>query len=309
MTADRGSFGEPDVVRHYLDEIGRHDLLTKQDEIDLAQRIEEGERARGAFDSATTPAEKRQLRRAISEGDAAFERFVTANLRLVVSIAKRYSASGMPLADLIQEGNLGLIRAVEKFDWRKGFKFSTYATWWIRQAIQRGIGRSARLVHLPNDLLDRIGRLEATAEDLESELGRKPTMSELADALDLTEERLSGLLQFRSDPMSLDAPLDEDSDSVFSDVVAADAEAQPHNLVLDDLQPTEVRALMDCLDERERHILVLRYGLEGEPPLARSVIAERTGVEPRKVRVLEQAALEKLRARPDLDEARLLLAS
>ena len=182
---------EQDLVRLYLNDIGKHQLLTKDDEARLAQVIEVGRAARAELASAKglSTARRRQLRQQVRAGDDANETFVQANLSLVVSIAKKYQSSGLPLLDLIQEGNLGLIHAVEKFDWRRGFKFSTYATWWIRQAISRGIDNSARTVRLPVHAGDEVRRLAKTRERLESDLGRQPTLEELAADMDLTEDR------------------------------------------------------------------------------------------------------------------------
>src|SRR5438128_10989560 len=171
-----------DLVRLYLEDVGRHDLLTKDDEVRLAQAIEAGVAARAEFEAAKklTPTQRRQLRRGIRLGEEAHRQFVNSNLRLVVSIAKKYQSSGLPLLDIVQEGNLGLIHAVDKFDWRKGFKFSTYATWWIRQAIQRGIANSARVIRLPVHAGDNLHRLHQARAVLETRFGRSPTVAELA---------------------------------------------------------------------------------------------------------------------------------
>src|SRR3954454_19122645 len=182
--ADRET--EEDLVRLYLDDIGKHELLTKEGEAKLAQRIEAGKAARTELnepDVKLTAAKRRELRRLARDGENATQEFINATLRLVVSIAKKYQSSGLPLLDLIQEGNLGLIHAVEKFEWRKGFKFSTYATWWIRQAIQRGVANTARTIRLPVHAGDQVRRLAKTRERLESDTGHKPTLSELAGAM------------------------------------------------------------------------------------------------------------------------------
>ena len=190
---------EEDLVRLYLNDIGKHSLLTKDDEARLAQAIEAGRAARaemGASRQLTVP-RKRELRRAIREGDEAAETFVKANLRLVVSIAKKYQAAELPLLDLVQEGNLGLMHAVEKFDWRKGFKFSTYATWWIRQAITRGIANTGRTVRLPVHAGDLLTRVTKARGRLEGQLGRRPTSAELANDLELEEEKVIEILGTR----------------------------------------------------------------------------------------------------------------
>src|SRR5256884_1914699 len=205
----------PDLARLHRDEIGRHPLLTKDDEVRLARLIEDGREARAELESGAklTPARRRQRRRTIAAADAATQEFVNANLRLVVSIAKRYQAADLPLLDLIQEGNLGLIHAVEKFDWRKGFKFSTYATWWIRQAIGRAIDNTSRTIRLPIHAGDQLRRLRKVRTELESELGRMPTQSELAAALEVTEEEVAEILRFGADPVSLDTLVVDDGDS------------------------------------------------------------------------------------------------
>src|SRR5438270_4048967 len=185
-----------DLVRLYLEDVGRHDLLTKDDEIRLAQAIEAGVAARTQLETAKklTPTQRRQLRRTIRQGEEGHRQFVNSNLRLVVSIAKKYQSSGLPLLDIVQEGNLGLIHAVDKFDWRKGFKFSTYATWWIRQAIQRGIDNTARTIRVPSQVEDQMRALRKMRKEMEERLGRTATIEELADAAGLTERQVTDLL-------------------------------------------------------------------------------------------------------------------
>ena len=220
---------EEDLVRLYLDDIGKHDLLTKDDEARLAQAIEAGAAARAelAGGGKHTAARKRALGRRVRAGEDASRQFVNANLRLVVSIAKKYQASGLPLLDLIQEGNLGLIHAVEKFDWRKGFKFSTYATWWIRQAIQRGIANSARTIRLPVHAGDQLMRIKKGRDRLEGELGRAPTLAELADEAEMTEAQVAEILRAGSDVRSLSEHLGDDSDTELGDMLADPARLRP----------------------------------------------------------------------------------
>ncbi|MDQ1415201.1 MAG: polymerase nonessential primary-like sigma factor, partial [Acidimicrobiaceae bacterium] len=204
MAKKRPEGAEADLVRLYLDEIGKYPLLTKDDEGRLARAIETGRQAGVELAGApVAAAQRRQLQRDIRAGEAATRDFINCNLRLVVSIAKRYQSSEMPLLDLVQEGNLGLIHAVEKFDWRKGFKFSTYATWWIRQSIGRGIDNSARTIRLPVHAGDQVRRLLRVRNHMEGELGRLPTPAELADALQLSEEQITELLGHATDPVSL----------------------------------------------------------------------------------------------------------
>src|SRR5271169_3680232 len=205
----RGVDDDQDLVKLYLRDIGRYPLLSKDDEARLGQAIEAGHEAAALAESETspTPARKRQLRQIQRAGATAHETFVSSNLRLVVSIAKKYQASGLPLLDLVQEGNLGLIHAVEKFDWRKGFKFSTYATWWIRQAITRGIANTGRTIRLPVHAGDMLSSVQRAQGQLESKLGRPPTVDELVTETSLSYERLIDVLRWRSEPLSLSEPL------------------------------------------------------------------------------------------------------
>ncbi len=207
---------DEDLVRLYLTDIGQYPLLTKDDEVRLAQAIEAGrdaEEEMGKATKALTPAKKREFRRAVLDGEQAQQTFVQSNLRLVVSIAKKYQASGLPLLDLIQEGNLGLMHAVEKFDWRKGFKFSTYATWWIRQAITRGIANTGRTIRLPVHAGDTLARVQKAQARLELKLGRPATLAELGAEVEMPEDKLVEALRFRAEPLSLSEPLREDGDA------------------------------------------------------------------------------------------------
>ena len=257
-TKQRTERAEEDLVRLYLSDIGRHALLTKADEAELAKAIEAGNEARVEVDKADregvrlTAARKRQLRQAIRAGDDATQTFIQANLRLVVSIAKKYQASDLPLLDLVQEGNLGLIHAVEKFDYRKGFKFSTYATWWIRQAITRGIANTARTIRLPVHAGDQLAQLRKAQGRLESQLGRRPTLAELAIELNLDAEKVADILMYASDPLSLSEPLREDGDAVLADVVSDATAESPFEAAAESLLPEEIARLLKPLDERER---------------------------------------------------------
>ena len=205
MAKERVERDEEDLVRLYLTDIGQYPLLTKDDEVRLAQQIEGGNAAREQMLKAKTlsPAKKRELRRCARHGDEAQRTFVQSNLRLVVSIAKKYQASGLPLLDLIQEGNLGLMHAVEKFDWRKGFKFSTYATWWIRQAITRGIANTGRTIRLPVHAGDTLARLQKARSRFELKLGRPATLCELAAEVEMPEDKVTEALRFAAEPLSL----------------------------------------------------------------------------------------------------------
>ena len=220
---------EEDLVRLYLNDVGKHGLLTKDDEVRLAQAVEAGQRARAELvaEGAIEPGRRRQLSRLVREGDQATETFVMANLRLVVSIARKYQAAELPLLDLVQEGNLGLIHAVEKFDWRKGFKFSTYATWWIRQAISRGIANSGRTVRLPVHAGDLLNRVIKARGRLEGQLGRRPTITELAADLGLEETKVTEILRHVSEPMSLSEPVRSDGDAELGDFVEDHSAVSP----------------------------------------------------------------------------------
>jgi RNA polymerase sigma factor (sigma-70 family) len=222
LAKERVERDEEDLVRLYLTDIGQYPLLTKDDEVRLAQTIEGGRAAE--LDLATkikelTPPKRRELKRKIQTGEQAQQTFVQSNLRLVVSIAKKYQASGLPLLDLIQEGNLGLMHAVEKFDWRKGFKFSTYATWWIRQAITRGIANTGRTIRLPVHAGDTLARVQKAQARLELKLGRPATLAELGAEVEMPEDKLIEALRFRAEPLSLSEPLREDGDAELGDVV------------------------------------------------------------------------------------------
>ena len=297
ISARRASHTEdPDLVRLYLDDIGRHDLLTKEGEIELAKTIEAGVEARARLDeSAAFPAkERRDLRRAARRGDVARDRFLNANLRLVVSIAKKYQGSGMPLLDLVQEGNLGLLRAVEKFDWRKGFKFSTYATWWIRQAIQRGVAHSARTIRLPVHVEDQLNLLRKTRAELAKTLDREPTAADIAAAVDMPVDTVSEVLQAALPTSSLDAPLTEDSDSERGDFIADPNAIDPEVGAYQATLPREVSRLLSVLEDREQRIVRMRFGLDGsEQTLAE--VGDMFGLTRERIRQIEARTLSKLR--------------
>jgi RNA polymerase sigma factor (sigma-70 family) len=302
---------EEDLVRVYLDEIGRHELLTKDDEARLAQDIEAGRDARARLEAPgrIKRAERRILDEQARRGDAAREEFVQSNLRLVVSIAKKYQSSGLPLLDLVQEGNLGLIHAVEKFDWRKGFKFSTYATWWIRQAIQRGIANTGRTIRLPAHAGDSLLRLHKVRAQLEAELEREPTVAELARELDLPEEKVTELLLVAPDPVSLSEPVSEDGETELGDLVEDRSAESPFDAAARALLPTELEKVLSVLDERERNILCLRFGLDRGEPRTPDEVGEIVHLSRERVRQIEARALSRLR-HPSADTGvRWLLAS
>jgi RNA polymerase sigma factor (sigma-70 family) len=304
------SEADEDLVRLYLDEIGQHPLLTKDDEVRLAQTIEAGRAARAQLDRTPKShrARRRELERLVREGEEAERTFVLCNLRLVVSIAKRYQASGLPLLDLVQEGNLGLMHAVEKFDWRKGFKFSTYATWWIRQAIQRGIANTGRTIRLPAQAGDELARLRRAYREIEEREGRAPDIEELAVEADLSVARVRDLLDHLADPVSLEVPVGEDGETEFGDLVEDRNAANPADEAVRAALPDEVARLLDVLDERERQVLVLLYGLDRGEPRTPAEVAEVVDLGRERVRQLEMRALARLRHPSVEQRARDLLA-
>ncbi len=288
---------EEDLVRLYLHDIGKHDLLTKDDETRLAQAIEAGRDARTEFATSEgiTPAHKRELRRLTRDGDQAAETFVSANLRLVVSIAKRYQAAELQLLDLVQEGNLGLIHAVEKFDWRRGFKFSTYASWWIRQAITRGIANTSRTIRLPLDASDLLTRLAEARGRLEGQVGRRPTVAELAADLEISEVRVTEILRHTGPPLSLSQPLGEYGDAELGDLVEDRSTVSPFDAAAAVMLPGEVSKMLLTLNERERAILRLRFGLDRGEARTLDQVGEHFSLSRERIRQIEDLALSKLR--------------
>jgi RNA polymerase sigma factor (sigma-70 family) len=301
---------EEDLVRLYLSDIGRYPLLTKDDEVRLAQAIESGNEARAALDAGVdfTPARLRELRRTVKWGRDAERSFVQSNLRLVVSIAKKYQASGVPLLDLVQEGNLGLMHAVEKFDWRKGFKFSTYATWWIRQAITRGIANIGRTIRLPVHAGDILAQLKKARSRLELKHGRPVTLRELAVELDLPDDKVAEAMRFATEPLSLSEPLREDGDAELGDVVEDQSAESPFEMAASALLRTEIGRLLAPLDDRERLILTLRFGLDRGEPRTLEEVSERFDLTRERIRQIEARAMSKLRHPSSDSGARDLLA-
>ena len=293
----RAAQPEEDLVRLYLNDVGKHALLSKADETRLAQTVEAGRDARAELSASgvLTPSRQRQLRRLVRHGDEATETFVTANLRLVVSIAKRYQAADLPLLDLVQEGNLGLIHAVEKFDWRKGFKFSTYATWWIRQAITRGIANTGRTVRLPVHAGDLLNRVTKARGRLEAKLGRRPSVAELAEDLDVDEHKVAEILRYVAEPISLSQPLRTDSDAELGDVVEDRSAVSPFDAAAASLLSGEVAKLLVVLDDRERTILQLRFGLDRGEPRTLDEVSAHFNLTRERIRQIEARAMSKLR--------------
>jgi RNA polymerase sigma factor (sigma-70 family) len=284
-----------DLTRRYLSELGSYPLLTAEQEVELAKAIETGRAAEVelAADSLT-PARRRALELEVSAAETARRTFIQSNLRLVVSIAKRYQGTGLNLLDLIQEGNLGLMRAVEKFDHRKGFKFSTYATWWIRQSIGRGIADKGRTIRLPSHLVDTMAVLAKTSATLLKTLGREPTADELAQETGLPVERVQVALRAAPDLVSLSASIGDD-DAELGDLLADDSAETPFDSAALSLARDDLRLLLDYLNPREREILSLRFGLQGDQPLTLDEVGRLYNVTRERIRQIEAKALTKLR--------------
>jgi RNA polymerase sigma factor (sigma-70 family) len=296
-TSRHATYDDEDLVHLYLVDVGRHPLLTKRDEVELAQRIEAGAEARaqlGANDGQR-PAARRELVRRAGDGDSARHTFVEANLRLVVSIAKNYRSSGLQLLDLVQEGNLGLLRAIDKFDWRKGFKFSTYSTWWIRQAIQRGIANSSRTIRLPVHAGDQLVKARQARARLESRLRRTPTRAEIADELGVPQHVLAGLMHRATTPVSLSEPLSDDDDRELADVVADPLTASPFDAAAAALLPGEIAEFLAPLTPRERKVLTLRFGLDCGESRTLEEVGVHFDLTRERIRQIEAKAMAKLR--------------
>ncbi|MGI9156235.1 MAG: sigma-70 family RNA polymerase sigma factor [Marmoricola sp.] len=301
-----------DSVGLYLDEIARTPLLDAATEVELSKTIEAGllaeallaegrvgRRKGGAPAFATQP----ELEWLATEGQRAIQQFINANLRLVVSIARKYGRSAMPMLDLIQEGNTGLIRAVEKFDYAKGYKFSTYATWWVRQAITRGIAQQARVVRLPVHVVEELNQVAGARRLLERQLGRDPDPTEISAELDMDIDRVLDLLSWGRDHVSLDTPIDEDGDTSLGDLIAQESTPGPDLTVLDTESRDRLSQLVDLLDERSADIVRSRYGLVDGRQHKLADIGARHGISAERVRQLEREAINRLRSLADPDLA------
>jgi len=298
-----GGGGTADPVRMYLREIGQVPLLVASEEVDLAKRIEAGvfaeERladlnASGEI-SELDPSEKAQLRRTVRDGERAKQELTQANLRLVVSIAKRYLGRGMQILDLIQEGNLGLMRAVEKFDYTKGFKFSTYATWWIRQAITRAIADQARTIRIPVHMVESINKVHRHQRLLIQELEREPTVEELALKTDLSPQRVRDILRISQDPLSLDSPVGDEDDSHLADFIEDQHAVMPADVATANSLSEQIMSALDELSDREKEVVRLRFGLDGDQPQTLEEVGRQFGVTRERIRQIESKTLAKLR--------------
>ncbi|NYG56170.1 sigma-70 family RNA polymerase sigma factor [Nocardioides perillae] len=300
-----------DSVGLYLDEIARNPLLDAATEVELSKTIEAGLYAEHLLregrvgrrkGGAPMTASQEELEWLAEEGRKAVDTFITANLRLVVSIARKYGRAQMPMLDLIQEGNTGLIRAVEKFDYAKGYKFSTYATWWVRQAITRGIAQQARVVRLPVHVVEELNQVGGARRTLERQLGREPEPAEIAEELGMELERVLDLIAWGREHVSLDTPVDEDGDTSLGDLMAQETAPGPDVNVLDHESRDRLNLLVSRLDERAADIIRSRYGLADGRQHKLADIGAKHGISAERVRQLEREALQKLRgfADPDL---------
>ena len=289
-----------DSVRMYLKEIGRVHLLTATDEVELAKRIEAGAEAaerltmEAKLDGSPHP-DARQLQRLVGDGQVAKAELIQANLRLVVSIAKRYMNRGMQFQDLIQEGNLGLMRAVEKFDHNKGFKFSTYATWWIRQAITRAIADQARTIRIPVHMVELMNRLVRTQRQMAQELEREPTIDELAEKVDLPADRVREILRIAQDPVSLDSPIGDEDDVNVGDFIPDSAAEAPLEVATRRMLAKAVEEALDELSEREKEVVRMRFGLVDGQAKTLEEVGREFGVTRERIRQIEAKTLAKLR--------------
>jgi len=288
-----------DELRQYLEGAAEEPLLTKEEEVTLAQAIERSEEAQRRLASGRIRAEKtrRRLQEDIRAGEKARQRFILANLRLVVSVAKKYQGQGLPLLDLIQDGNIGLMRAVELFDWRRGFKFSTYATWWIRQAITRAVADRARTIRLPVHVHDRIRRMRMASRELAQRSGREPTLEEVAEAIGATPEDVAELRDLEGrEPVSLHIPVGHDSDTELGDLIEETESEGPEAEVEETLTRERVQeALYEVLSDQERGIIALRFGFDGHGSRSLREVGRELGMSAERVRTIERDALEKLR--------------
>src|SRR6266516_120325 len=286
-----------DLVRVYLNEIGKVSLLNAAQEVELAKRIEAGLYAEQlvADEKGLTAARRRDLRALVADGQRAKEHLLQANLRLVVSLAKRYTGHGLPFLDLIQEGNLGLIRAVEKFDYTKGFKFSTYATWWIRQAITRAMADQGRTIRLPVHLVEQVNKLQRTRRLLHQQLGRDATEEELASELDLEPAKISELLQHSRDLISLDQTVGDDDDAELGDFIEDSDARLAEDAVSFRFMRDQLDAVLGTLEARERQVLRMRYGLDDGRPRTLDEIGKAFGLSRERIRQIERDTMAKLR--------------
>lgn len=293
---DLANIDTDDTIGLYLKEVSRVPLLTAEEEVELAQRIERGRMAREELARGNVnPRRRLDLRRLIEDGWAAREHLITANSRLVISVAKKYMGRGVPFLDLIQEGNIGLIRATKKFDYRRGHKFSTYATWWIRQAVTRAIADQGRTIRVPVHMGDQINKLLRVQHQLTQRLGREPTVEELAGALDVPPRKVENMIQVARRPLSLETPTDDEEDSVLGDFIEDDETPPPDDTATYNLLREHLEEVLNSLPPREVRILQLRYGLLDGQAYTLEEVGRKMGVTRERVRQIEAQALSRLR--------------
>ncbi|MFH0243935.1 RNA polymerase sigma factor RpoD/SigA [Streptomyces sp. HK10] len=303
-TSSAGDVADRDLVGMYLDEIARTPLLDAAKEVELSLAIEAGVYARQILDGDVEPvsgdspgatATREELEAVAAEGERAKDVFIRSNLRLVVAVARRYPRSGLPLLDLIQEGNAGLVRAVEKFDYRKGFKFSTYATWWIRQAITRSIADQSRTIRLPVHLVEELGRIRRVQREFNREHGRDPEPAEIAEELGSNPERITDVLDWARDPVSLNMSVDDEGETQFGDLLEDTSATSPEDSVLVMLRREELEGMIGRLDDRTASIIRARYGIEDGRERTLTEVGKQHGLTRERIRQIEKHALLELK--------------
>ncbi|WP_405687104.1 RNA polymerase sigma factor RpoD/SigA [Streptomyces sp. NBC_00057] len=299
VRASGGEIADRDLVGMYLDEIARTPLLDAAKEVELSQTVEAGVYAGqildGAVESEAGGATREELEALVAEGERAKDIFIRSNLRLVVAVARRYPRAGLPLLDLIQEGNAGLVRAVEKFDYAKGFKFSTYATWWIRQAITRSIADQSRTIRLPVHLVEELGRIRRVQREFNREHGREPEHTEIAAELDSTPERVGDVLDWARDPVSLNMSVDDEGETQFGDLLEDTSAVSPEQSVMTLLRSEELEDLIGKLDNRTASIIRMRYGIEDGRERTLTEVGKQHGLTRERIRQIEKHALLELK--------------
>ncbi|WFB07771.1 sigma-70 family RNA polymerase sigma factor [Streptomyces sp. LX-29] len=300
VRAAGGEIADRDLVGMYLDEIARTPLLDAAKEVELSQTIEAGVYAQQILDGEITDgnaagASREELEAIAAEGDRAKDVFIRSNLRLVVAVARRYPRSGLPLLDLIQEGNAGLVRAVEKFDYAKGFKFSTYATWWIRQAITRSIADQSRTIRLPVHLVEELGRIRRVQREFNREHGREPEHAEIAAELGSSTERVSDVLDWARDPVSLNMSVDDEGETQFGDLLEDTSAVSPEQSVMTLLRSEELEGLIGRLDDRTASIIKARYGINDGRERTLTEVGKEHGLTRERIRQIEKHALLELK--------------
>ena len=299
IAADLTKVETDDIIDLYFKEAARVPLLNAEQEVELAKLIERCNKAQEELAKGNISEERQEvLNEMIEQGKQARERLIRANARLVISVAKKYMGRGLPFLDLIQEGNIGLMRAIRHFDYHRGFKFSTYATYWIRQAITRALADQSRTIRLPVHMSDQVNRMVRMQTELQQKLGRAPKVDELADALEVTPDKVEQMIKLVKRPISLQRPVGEDQEEVIGDLIEDVSAPDPEEAVSEILMNEDLQEMLETLPERELKVLEMRYGLTGEKPLTLSEIGRRMGITRERARQLEGQALRRLRSLP-----------